>query len=192
LGRLAVRFAGRAGIDPAVRRRGARAGPGAARSRVRAAAGAGGRRRLPALRSRPSGVSRRGSRRARRGVDRARHARRRAGGDCSREMKFARLVDGRVTPDPRHVWLEGGFARGRLYRLAYTATGAQVVGLGLVALRDCAAWLKGAEAPAQARWVYAYGRSQTGRLLRTLIHYGLNADERGGEALDGVIANVAG
>jgi len=108
------------------------------------------------------------------------------------KWKFARLVDGRVTPDPRHVWLEGGFARGRLYHLAYTATGAQVVGLGLVALRDCAAWLKGAEAPAQARWVYAYGRSQTGRLLRTLIHYGLNADERGGEALDGVIANVAG
>jgi len=106
--------------------------------------------------------------------------------------KFARVVAGRATPDPRHVWLEGGFAKGRLYHLAYTATDAQVIGLGLVALRDCAAWLKSGEAPAQARWVYAYGRSQTGRLLRTLIHYGLNADERGGEALDGVIANVAG
>jgi len=106
--------------------------------------------------------------------------------------KFARAAGGRVTPDPRHVWLEGGFAKGRLYHLAYTATGAQVIGLGLVALRDCAAWLKSGDAPARARWVYAYGRSQTGRLLRTLIHYGLNADERGGEALDGVIANVAG
>jgi hypothetical protein len=108
------------------------------------------------------------------------------------KWRFARVVDGRVTPDPRHVWLEDGFAKGRLYHLAYTATGAQVVGLGLVALRDCAAWLKSGEAPARARWVYAYGRSQTGRLLRTLIHYGLNADERGSEALDGVIANVAG
>jgi Alpha/beta hydrolase domain len=106
--------------------------------------------------------------------------------------KFARAVAGRVTPDARHVWLEGGFAKGRLYHLAYTATDAQVIGLGLVALRDCAAWLKSGEAPAQARWIYAYGRSQTGRLLRTLIYYGLNADERGGEALDGVIANVAG
>src|SRR5207247_319563 len=74
---------------------------------------------------------------------------------------FARVVNGRVTPDPHHVWLEDGFAKGRLYHLAYTGTGAQVVGLGLVALRDCAAWLKGAEAPARARWVYAYGRSQT-------------------------------
>jgi Alpha/beta hydrolase domain len=108
------------------------------------------------------------------------------------KWKFAKVVDGRVTPDPRHVWLDGGFRKGRLYHVAYTGSGAQVVGLGIVALRDCAAWLKSGEAPAQARWVYAYGRSQTGRLLRTLIHYGLNADERGGEALDGVIANVAG
>jgi hypothetical protein len=108
------------------------------------------------------------------------------------KWKFAKVVDGRVTPDPRHVWLDGGFRKGRLYHVAYTASGAQVVGLGIVALRDCAAWLKRGEAPAQARWVYAYGRSQTGRLLRTLIHEGLNADERGGEALDGVIANVAG
>jgi alpha/beta hydrolase family protein len=108
------------------------------------------------------------------------------------KWKFARVIDGRVTADPRHVWLEGGFRKGRLYHLAYTASGAQVVGLGIVALRDCAAWLKGGDAPAQARWVSAYGRSQTGRLLRTLIHYGLNVDECSGEALDGVIANVAG
>ena len=106
--------------------------------------------------------------------------------------KFARVVEGRVTPDPRHVWVEGGFAKGRLYHLAYTATDAEVVGLGLVALRDCAAWLKSGDAPARARAVYAYGRSQTGRVLRTLIHYGLNHTEGGGEAFDGVIANVAG
>jgi len=111
----------------------------------------------------------------------------------SRERwKFARVVDGRVTPDPRHVWLEGGFAKSRLYHLAYTATDASVIGLGLVALRDCAAWLKTDAAPVQSRWSYAYGRSQTGRLLRTLIHYGLNEAEAGGEAFDGIIANVAG
>jgi hypothetical protein len=107
--------------------------------------------------------------------------------------RFARADDsGRPLVDPHHVWLEGGFAKGRLYHLAYTAEGAQVIGLGPAALRECAAWLKGGEAPARARWAYGYGRSQTGRLLRTLIHYGLNADERGGEALDGILANVAG
>src|SRR5207247_992846 len=57
------------------------------------------------------------------------------------KWKFARAENGRATPDPRHVWLEGGFTKGRLYHVAYTATGAQVVGLGPVALRDCAAWL---------------------------------------------------
>ena len=108
------------------------------------------------------------------------------------KWKFARADNGRATPDPRHVWLEGGFTKGRLYHVAYTATGAQVVGLGPVALRDCAAWLKSGEAPVHVRRAYAYGRSQTGRLLRTLIHYGLNDDERGDEAFDGVIANVAG
>src|SRR5438876_564790 len=46
--------------------------------------------------------------------------------------------------------------------------------------------------PVHVRRAYAYGRSQTGRLLRTLVHYGLNDDERGDEAFDGVIANVAG
>src|SRR3989442_1577274 len=85
-----------------------------------------------------------------------------------------------------------GFLMRRGYHVAYTATGAQVVGLGPVALRDCAAWLKSGEAPVHVRRAYAYGRSQTGRLLRTLIHYGLNDDERGDEAFDGVIANVAG
>jgi hypothetical protein len=112
--------------------------------------------------------------------------------------RFARVDDGRVVPDAGHVWLEGGFARGRLYHVAYTAVGAPVMGLGIAALRDCAAWLKhgaaadGTPAPGALRWAYAYGRSQTGRLLRTQLHYGLNVDEAGREAFDGILANVAG
>jgi alpha/beta hydrolase family protein len=112
--------------------------------------------------------------------------------------KFARVDGGRVVPDAGHVWLEGGFAKGRLYHVAYTAIGAPVMGLGIAALRDCAAWLKHADAaagnpaPGALRWAHAYGRSQTGRLLRTLLHYGLNVDESGREAFDGVLANVAG
>ena len=96
------------------------------------------------------------------------------------------------------MWLEGGFERGRLYQVAYTAVGAPVIGVSLAALRDCASWLKhgtAAEANPAAgalRWAYAYGRSQTGRLLRTLVHWDLNLDEQGREAFDGIIANVAG
>jgi alpha/beta hydrolase family protein len=109
--------------------------------------------------------------------------------------RFARAVDGRVVPDARHVWLEGGFEKGRLYQVAYTAVGAPVLGLSFAALRDCASWLKhepGSPAAGHARWAYAYGRSQTGRFLRTLVWWDLNVDEQGREALDGIIANVAG
>jgi hypothetical protein len=112
--------------------------------------------------------------------------------------RFARVQDGRPVPDARWVHLDGGFARGRLYQIAYTAVGARVLGLGLVALRECAAWLRhgdvarGNPAPGVLRHTYAYGRSQTGRLLRTLIHHDLNVDEAGRRAFDGIIANVAG
>jgi hypothetical protein len=112
--------------------------------------------------------------------------------------RFARVDSGKVIPDAGHVWLEGGFAKGRLYHVAYTAVGAPVMGLGIAALRDCAAWLKhgaaaaGNPAAGGLRWSYGYGRSQTGRLLRTLLHYDLNEDEAGREAFDGIIANVAG
>lgn len=109
--------------------------------------------------------------------------------------RFGRAVDGRVVADPRHVWLQGGFERGRLYQVAYTAVGAPVLGLSFAALRDCASWLKhdaGSPTAGRLRWAYAYGRSQTGRFLRTLVYWDLNLDEQGREAFDGIIANVAG
>ena len=112
--------------------------------------------------------------------------------------RFARVEGGRVVSDPCHVYLEGGFEKGRIYQLAYTGVGARVLGLGMAALRDCVTWLKHGSAaesnpaPGALRHAYAYGRSQTGRLLRTMIHHDLNVDENGRRALDGVIANVAG
>jgi hypothetical protein len=80
----------------------------------------------------------------------------------------------------------------------YTAIGAPVLGLGMIALRESVAWLKhgtageGNPAPGALRYAYAYGRSQTGRLLRTYVWNDLNLDEAGREAFDGVIANVPG
>ena len=58
----------------------------------------------------------------------------------------------------------------------------------MAALRDSVSWLKhgdaasGHPAPGRLRWAYAYGRSQTGRLLRTLVYEDLNLDEDGREA----------
>ncbi|HEV8438415.1 MAG TPA: alpha/beta hydrolase domain-containing protein [Methylomirabilota bacterium] len=112
--------------------------------------------------------------------------------------RFARVEDGRVVPDAGHIHLDGGFEKGRLYQIVYTAVGASVLGLSMAALRDSVSWLKhgsageGNPAPNGLRWAYAYGRSQTGRLLRTFVYEDLNLDEHGREALDGIIANVAG
>jgi hypothetical protein len=112
--------------------------------------------------------------------------------------RFARVAGGEVVTDPRSVHLDGGFEKGRLYQVTYTTVGAPIRGLGLAALRDCVAWLKhgraadGHPAVGAIQRAYAYGRSQTGRLLRTLVYEDLNLDEEGREALDGIIANVAG
>lgn len=112
--------------------------------------------------------------------------------------RFARHVDGAPVPDERFAWLEGGFEKGRIYRVIYTAVGAPVLGLGFAALRDAVAWLKhgtaadGNPAAGAIQHAYGYGRSQTGRWLRTLAHADLNLDEQGREALDGFIASVAG
>lgn len=111
---------------------------------------------------------------------------------------FGRVEGGRIVPDPTHAWLTGGFEKGRLYQVVYTAVGAPVRGLGPAALRDCVSWLRYATAAegnplaGRVRRAYAYGRSQTGRLLRAMIWDDLLVDEAGREVLDGVIANVAG
>jgi hypothetical protein len=116
-------------------------------------------------------------------------------------------LDGEITVIPREQWrfrdrehieLDGGFTKGRIYQCVYTAVGAKILGLGMAALRDAAAWMKyggaagGNPAVGVIRRAHAYGRSQTGRLLRTLVHHDLNVDEAGRRAYDGIIANVAG
>ena len=114
---------------------------------------------------------------------------------------FARLVDGRRVPDAAHITMDGGFEAGKVYRVVYETSHAPVVGLGLLATRDIVAWLRYAEsddagtanplAGALGR-AYAYGRSQSGRFLRQMLHLGLNRDEDGRIVFEGMLPNVAG
>src|SRR4051794_8671580 len=96
-----------------------------------------------------------------------------------------RLMDGTVT-------LSTGFQPGRWYELSYAATDPPVGGAGFLSVRDTAAWIKhGTDLP-HARYAVAFGSSQSGRFLRNFLYEGFNTDEQGRQALDGVMAHIAG
>ena len=100
--------------------------------------------------------------------------------------------------DTAHVRMDSGFEPGRIYQLVYTSALSRIVGLGFAAVRDSVSFLKyenaaaGNPAAGTLDYAYAFGRSQSGRFLRELLHAGVNEDEAGRMALDGVIAHVAG
>ena len=96
------------------------------------------------------------------------------------------------------ITLAGGFEPGKIYELVYRSENPPLVGLGLLAVRDTAAWLRSAPATAgnpcagELERLYVIGVSQTGRFLRHLLYLGLNEDETGRRVFDGVISHVAG
>jgi alpha/beta hydrolase family protein len=112
--------------------------------------------------------------------------------------RFARRRDGRLVADTSHVHLEGGFQPGRIYDLVYPAVDSPVIGLGLLAVRDTAAFLRwgtaaeGNPCAGMVQRAYAFGVSQTGRLLRHLLYLGLDEDEQGRTVFDAVVPHVAG
>ncbi len=103
---------------------------------------------------------------------------------------------------PRASWTLSGntvtstgapFDPGRLYELTYRASQAPISGLGFAAVRDVAAWIRyDSSAPASARYLYAFGSSQSGRFLRTFLYHGFNSDVQGRQVFDGVMAHIAG
>jgi hypothetical protein len=109
---------------------------------------------------------------------------------------FARETgNGGVTGSNEHVFMKGGFEPGKVYNLTYTAEGARVVGAGLLALREAACFLRnGSPLNPTAGFdkAYAYGVSQTGRMLRHFLYLGLNRGEDGTQAYDGMLVHVAG
>jgi hypothetical protein len=107
--------------------------------------------------------------------------------------RFAREDSGRVSFDPRNVYLPAGFEAGKIYEVVYRAADPVVTGTGLAAVRDVISYLKHDTASiAPTRWGIAYGVSQTGRLLRHLLYQGFNTDEAGRIAYDGIFVHTAG
>jgi Alpha/beta hydrolase domain len=111
--------------------------------------------------------------------------------------RFARETPaGIVEPSAEHVWLEGGFEPGRIYQLVYETDRAPVAGLGLLAARDAAAFLRmpSSTNPSRngLRTLILYGISQTGRMQRHFLSLGLNRCEDGSRAYDGFHVHIAG
>ncbi len=101
------------------------------------------------------------------------------------DWQFARSDAGTLVPDTAHVALKGGFKPGFTYELAYETQNPPVAGLGMAAIRDTASAFKyGGNPTAAGSLAYMYGASQTGRLIRQLIHDGFTVDEQGRKVFD--------
>lgn len=91
-----------------------------------------------------------------------------------------------------------GMAAGALYELAYTARDPRVMGMGLAAIRDVTAFLRrstAAENPlaaARPDRAIGLGISQSGRVLRDVLHYGMNEDEAGRLVFEGMMPIIPG
>ena len=110
--------------------------------------------------------------------------------------RFALASGDEVRDDPRHLWVEGGIRAGRIYDLVYRAASCPVVGAGLLAVRDLAAFLR-SDRPdnplnGSVDRVLLTGVSQTSRFIRHLLYLGLDVDEFGARAVDGALGLVGG
>ena len=109
---------------------------------------------------------------------------------------FGKLEDGKFVPDASHIYLSDGFQAGKIYQVIYLTSTAPVVGLGLLATRDFASFLRYSESgnpcAGTIERAYAFGRSQSGRFLRVYLYHGLNRDEQDRTVFDALMPVVAG
>ena len=112
------------------------------------------------------------------------------------EWSFSKEQNGSVVPDAEYVYMESGFYPGRIYSVVYEASKAVVSGSTLMSVRDIGSWIKYGDVDSpvknQPTYAYAYGISQTGRLLRHYLYSGMNLDEKGRQVYDGLLPHVAG
>lgn len=110
--------------------------------------------------------------------------------------RFARVEGGAPVTDAAAVLLTDGFQPGRLYEVTYTARDPRVGGLGLLALRDAAAFFRHDDfsplatpnplAMRRPTRVIAFGHEQGARALRAMLGLGLHIDERERPILEGI------
>lgn len=117
------------------------------------------------------------------------------------QWSFARLENGEAVADPGYLYVNEGIKPGWLYDLVYTAKDPRVTGLGLAAIRDVVSFFR-YEAKDDAgnpnplagvvEYAYAWGHSQSARLLYHFIYEDFNGDEEKRIVFDGLQANCGG
>lgn len=99
-----------------------------------------------------------------------------------------------VTPPP-------GAPSSALYTLTYTARDPKPAGIGLAAIRDVTAFLRRDISPGNPlatdgrptiHHAIALGISQSGRVLRDALYFGMNQDERGRLVFEGMVPVIPG
>ena len=113
---------------------------------------------------------------------------------CS-DWEFGKWVEGERQESDDHICSSKEFTAGNVYTLVYNTTGAPVVGLGLLALRDAASYFRSDKYPGSTSpppLVIGFGASQTGRVLRHMLYEGLWKSEDGRPAYDGLMPHIAG
>ncbi|MDH3443561.1 MAG: alpha/beta hydrolase domain-containing protein, partial [Deltaproteobacteria bacterium] len=128
------------------------------------------------------------------------------------EWEFATCIGGSragketVKASPRDLYLHAGFKPGHIYEFIYPAKNPLVLGLGFAVVSDLVSFLRyevkdksGRPNPLATskksvgiRYVYGWGRSQSGRFLRDLVYHGFNEDEAGRRVFDAIAPHVAG
>jgi hypothetical protein len=118
-----------------------------------------------------------------------------------------READPRATPpglswryiDERHIEITRppGHDRGAIYEFIYLARDPEVMGMGFAAIRDLVAFLRHDTSAANplagvVRHTVGFGISQSGRVLRDLVHLGFNQDIDGRPVFDAIFPVVAG
>lgn len=100
----------------------------------------------------------------------------------------------RYSTDHQKLEYPAGFDPGRIYEFVYTAKEPVVAGVGFAAVRDYISYIRknGVFRPGEIKHAFAFGISQSGRMVRTFLHEGFNADEEGKPVFDGAWAHVAG
>ena len=106
--------------------------------------------------------------------------------------------------DDRHVEVTRptgpGFDRGAIYEFIYRARDPIVMGIGFAAIRDIVSFLRhetkdnplAPQGRPRIRRALGFGISQSGRVLRDLVHLGFNQDLAGRQVFDGILPVVAG